>query len=124
LKRADILPANLGAAFVRKRLGLPLFGPYRPRSVPARRERCSGTRRRRPTARAAGGGPSGGLGGGALPAAGLELDADAAWLHCLVAPNGERPRLVPAAAFAAKPPTVFAHDRFTVYLARQARGCA
>jgi hypothetical protein len=117
LKRSDILPGNLGSAFVRKGLGAPLFGPHRPRAVPSgpglilsyQAIEAAGVARISATAA--------GPGTGARYAGfGVALDSSAPWLHCVVAPEEGEPTLAPRPAFARKP-TVFRSDSHAVYLA-------
>ena len=117
LNRSEILPGNLGSAFVRKRLGAPLFGPHRPRAVPTmpglflsyQAIEAEGVAR----LSAAMSGPGTAARYEGLGAA---LDSSDPWLHCVVAPEGGEPFLTPRAAFSRKP-TTFRSDSHTVYLA-------
>lgn len=118
-KRSAVLPGSLGTSFIRKRLGVPLFGMHRPQEVPAaagllfcHRSIAAGGAARLSAVLT---GPDTSI---RYKGLGIELDSSAPWLHCAIAAAGDDPVLRPAAAFSRKPPTTWDTGQYTVHLAQ------
>lgn len=118
LKRSNVLPQTLGTSFLRKQLGAPLFGLYRPNKVP----RSKGILLCHQAIEADGVGKifatvMDGKTQIRYYDLGIEVQSRSPWLYCRITQTGEAPVLLPAAAFSRKEPTVFTYERHSIFLA-------
>ena len=117
-RRAAMVPGNLGMAFARKGLGAPLFGRFRPRSVPAapgflvfyRSTEADGTARLAAAPLAEGTTVR-------YRGIGAEVSSTAPWMRCSIAPTDGEPRFTPRTASGGREAVVFRSDRYTVRMA-------
>ncbi len=118
LKKSNILPQNLGTSFLRKQLGAPLFGLYRPNKVP----RPKGVLLLHQAIEADGVGKISAMVMDGkthirYQNLGAEIQTASPWLYCRISRTGEMPILLPSAAYAKKEPTVFTYEDYSLFLA-------
>jgi hypothetical protein len=116
-----LVPKNLGFSFFKKKLGVPLFGLYRPSSVPGGKGMllCYTSTE--------------GDGEAGISAVmmdrktsinyqglGVVVDSEAKWLHCVISRAGNEPLLIPEIAFKRKKAHTFDFFRYNISLAEKA----